>query len=190
LATLAILVAIRRLGLSLWAGETVAVVAIGVVITMAIAIAETHAGPGDAMVRYALHLQSSLIPIAQRIIADTGWLGTGGGTFDLLLPVYGASSSAVIGMPAPTTAAQIAIELGRPAVWAILCITIVVLFLLLRGALQRGRDSFYPAAGAGCIVTLTLEAFCDASLFNTSVLICAAAALGLGLAQRVSRTNQ
>jgi hypothetical protein len=62
--------------------------------------------------------------------------------------------------------------------------------MLLRGALQRGRDSFYPAAGAGCIIVLTLEAFCDASLFGTTVLICAAAALGLGIAQHLSRTIQ
>jgi hypothetical protein len=181
---------IRRLGFGLWAGDTIAAMAIGIAITIAIAIAELHAGSGDAMLRYASHSQSSLISITQRIIADTGWPGTGAGTFELLLPIYRDSSTVTVGMPAPTTAAQIAIELGRPALWAILIMTIVVLFLLLRGALQRGRDSFYPATGAGCIVVLTLEAFCDASLFSTTVVICAVAALGLGLAQRVSRTNQ
>ena len=93
-------------------------------------------------------------------------------------------------MPAPTTAAQIAIELGQPALGAILIVTIIVLFMLLRGALQRGRDLFYPAAGAGCIVVLTFEAFCDASFFSTTVVICAVVALGLGLAQRISRTIQ
>ena len=190
LATVAILMGIRRLGFGLWAGDTIAAMAIGIAITIAIAIAELHAGSGDAMLRYASHSQSSLISITQRIIADTGWPGTGAGTFELLLPIYRDSSTVTVGMPAPTTAAQIAIELGRPALWAILIMTIVVLFLLLRGALQRGRDSFYPAAGAGCIVVLTLEAFCDASLFSTTVVICAVAALGLGLAQRVSRTNQ
>ena len=190
LATLAILMGIRRLGLSLWAGNIIAAMAIGVVITIAIAIAETHAGSGDAMLRYASHSESSLISVTQRIIADTGWLGTGAGTFELLLPIYGNSSTETVGMPAPTTAAQIAIELGRPALWGILIMIIVVLFLLLRGTLQRGRDSYYPAAGAGCIVVLTLEAFCDGCLFSTAVLLCAVAALGLGLAQRVSRTNQ
>jgi hypothetical protein len=190
LATLAILMVVRRLGFGLWAGDTIAAMAIGVAITLTIAIAELHAGSGDALLRYASYSQSSLISITQRIIADTGWRGTGAGTFELLLPIYGDSSTVTVGMPAPTTAAQIAIELGRPALWAILIMTIVVLFLLLRGALQRGRDSFYPAAGAACIVVLTLEAFCDASLFSTAVLICTVAALGLGLAQRVSRTNQ
>jgi hypothetical protein len=190
LATLAILMVMRRLGFGLWAGSTFAAMAIGVAIIIAIAIAELHAGQGNAMFRYASHSPSSLISITQRIVADTGWRGTGAGTFELLLPIYWDSSAIPVGMRAPTTAARIAIEMGWPALWAILIMTIVVLFLLLRGALQRGRDSFYPAAGAGCIVVLALEAFCDASLFSTAVLICAVAALGLGLAQRVSRTNQ
>jgi hypothetical protein len=93
-------------------------------------------------------------------------------------------------MLAPTAAAQIAIELGWPALWVILIMTILVLSLLLRGALQRGRDSFYAAAGAGIIVALALEAFCDAGLFNSAVLVCTATALGLGLAQRASRMTQ
>ena len=65
---------------------------------------------------------------------------------------------------------------------------VVMLFLLLRGALQRGRDSYYPAAGAGCVIILMLEAFCDDSLFGTTVVICTMVALGLGFAQSVSRT--
>jgi hypothetical protein len=185
-AMLAILMVIRRLGLNLWAGVAIAAMVIG----SAIAIAGTHTGSGALTLRYASHSQSSLISMAQRIIEDTGWFGTGAGTFASLLPIYRAADSVTAGMSAPTTAAQIAIELGWPAFWAILTMTIVFLFLLLQGTLQRGRDSFYPAAGASCIIVLTLEAFCDASLFRTTVVICAAAVLGLGLAQSVSRTNQ
>ena len=190
LTTLAILMVIRRLGFGPLAGDTVAAMAIGLVIAIAITIAETHAGTGNAMLRYASTSPSSLISMTQRLIADTGWPGTGGATFELLLPIYGNSSTGTVGMVAPSTAAQIAIELGWPALWAILIMTFVVLFLLLRGALQRGRDLFYPAAGAGCIVVLTLEAFCDASLFSTAVLVYTTATLGLALAQRISRTAQ
>ena len=118
---------IRRLGFGLWAADIIAAMAIGVVIIIAIAVAETHAGSGNAMLRYASHSQSSLISMTQRIIADTGWPGTGAGTFAMLLPIYGDSSTSTVGMPAPTTAAQIAIELGRPALWAILIMTMVVL---------------------------------------------------------------
>src|SRR5262249_23078880 len=176
------------LGFGVWTGDTIAAMAIAIAVVVAIAIAESHVGSGDAMLRYASHSQSSLISITQRMIADTPWPGAGAGTFGLVLPIYGVSSTDIIGMQAPTTTALIAIELGRPALWAILMMTIVMLFLLLRGALQRGRDSYYPAAGAACVIVLILEAFCDASLFSTAVVICAMAALGLGFAQSVSRT--
>jgi hypothetical protein len=190
LAALAVLVVTRRLGFGPWAGDTIAATAIGIVIVIAIVVAQKHTGTGDAVLRYASHSQSGLISTTERIIGDTGWAGSGAGTFNLLLPIYGDSSGGPAGMPAPTTAAQIAIELGQPALRAILIVTIIVLFMLLRGVLQRGRDSFYPAVGAGCIVVLTFEAFCDASLFSTTVQICAVVVLGLGLAQRAGRTVQ
>ena len=190
LATLAIVIVIRRLGVGPLAGDTIAALAVAVAVMIVLALAGKHAGSGDATLRYALQTQSSLISMTARIIADTGWLGTGAGTFEYLLPIYRDSSSAPVGIPAPTSAAQIAIELGRPIFAAILITTIVIWFMLLRGALQRGRDSFYPAAGAGCMVVVTLEAFCDASLFSTTVLICTVSVLGLSLGQRVSRVMQ
>jgi hypothetical protein len=187
LATFIILMIVRRLGFGVWVGDTIAAVAMGVAIALTLIIAESHAGSGDAVLRYASHSQSSLSSIVQRIIADTGWSGTGAGTFELLLPIYRESSAITVPMPVPSTAAKITIELGRPAFWAILTMTTVALFLLLQGTLQRGRDSFYPAAGAGCLVILILEAFCDASFFSTTVLVCAMVALGLALSQSISR---
>jgi hypothetical protein len=189
-ATLVILMVIRRLGLGPLTGDTVATMAIGVVIATAVTLAETQAGTGSALLRYASTSQSSLISMTQRLIADTGWLGTGAATFELLLPIYGNSRSGGVGIGAPTTAVQIAIELGWPALWAIIIMTLIIVFLLIRGALQRGRDSFYPAAGAGCLIVLTLEAFCDATLFSTAVVVYTMAALGLGIAQRIGRATQ
>jgi len=185
-ATLFILMVVRRLGLGPWTGAAIGAAVIGV----AIFIAQRHAGLGDLTLRYASHAQPSLISMTQRIIEDTGWAGTGAGTFASLSPIYQVSDTALAGMQAPTTAAQIAIELGRPVLWLVLIMTIIILFLFFRGALQRGRDAFYPAAGAGCTVALTLESFCDASLLSSTVIICAVATLGLGLAQSISRTSQ
>jgi hypothetical protein len=51
-----------------------------------------------------------------------------------------------------------------------------------------GRDSFYPTDAAGCVVTLTIEAFIDASLLGTTVMILSTASLGLGLAQSAGRS--
>ena len=55
--------------------------------------------------------------------------------------------------------------------------------VMLRGALRRGRDSFYPALGAGCLVALLIRGFADASIFAQAVSIIAAATVGLALAQ-------
>jgi hypothetical protein len=187
LATFIVLMIVRRLGFGVLVGDTIAAAAIGAAIALAIVIAESHAGSGDAVLRYASHSQSSVTSIAQRIIGDTGWSGTGAGTFEFLVPIYRDSADATVGIPAPSTAAKITIELGRPALFVIVTMTIVALFLLLQGVLQRGRDSFYPAAGAGCLVILILEAFCDASFFSTTVLICAMVALGLAFSQSTSR---
>jgi hypothetical protein len=184
LATFIILMILRRLGFGVWTGNTIAAVTIGITVIIAIVASESHAASDDAVLRYAWHSPSSLIPMTQRIIGDTGWAGSGAGTFELLLPIYGGASG---GASAPSAAAKITIELGRPVLWAIFITAIVTLFLLLEGSLQRGRDSFYPAAGAGCVVILSLEAFCDASLFSTTLLICAMVALGLAFSQRVSR---
>jgi hypothetical protein len=55
--------------------------------------------------------------------------------------------------------------------------------VMLRGVLRRGRDSFYPALGAGCRVALLIRGFADASIFAQAVSIIAAATVGLALAQ-------
>ena len=145
LATLAILMVVRRLGFGLWAGDTIAAMAIGIAIIVAIAIAESHAGS---------RRRHASVCIALPIVADfdytahhRGYRLARYGSGDIRIAAANLSGFLVpitVGMQAPTTAAQIAIELGWPALWAILIMTIVVLFLLLRGALQRGRDSFYP----------------------------------------------
>ena len=80
--------------------------------------------------------------------------------------------------------------MGRPMLIAILIAVVVGIIALLRGALARGRDSFYPAAGAGCLVTLAIEGFSDAALFSTAVAMMGAAAVGLAFIQHKSRTSR
>jgi uncharacterized membrane protein YjjB (DUF3815 family) len=89
---------------------------------------------------------------------------------------------------APNVATKIAVEAGRPAVWAVLLIAIAAAAVLFRGALRRRRDSFYSAAGAGCAVTLVLLCFTDSGMLQTSTSMVASAALGLAFGQRLSRT--
>ena len=89
---------------------------------------------------------------------------------------------------APTAAAALSIELGRPMFWMIVVVIVGAGVILLRASLQRGRDSFYPAAGAGCLITLLLLAFMNAGILGTATAVIAAAVLGLALVQRKSRT--
>ena len=72
--------------------------------------------------------------------------------------------------------------------WAMILAVLIGIFALLRGALHRGRDSFYPAAGASSLVLLLFLSFCDNGVLGTPVAICAAAIVGLAFAQRESRT--
>jgi len=62
------------------------------------------------------------------------------------------------------------------------------IFFLLRTSLRRGRDSFYPAMGGSCLITLLLLSFNNAGLFGTASSLIAAAVIGLAIAQSKSRT--
>ena len=80
----------------------------------------------------------------------------------------------------------LAIELGWPMALFASATAIWLVVILYRGALTRGRDSFYPAAAAAGTVTMLAEAFCDSSLLNSCVAVIIGALVGLGLAQTIS----
>jgi hypothetical protein len=180
---------VRRLGLGAGTDNTIAWLAIVVLIVIAIVFADFHATASNAFLRYAVE-SSSLNSMTQRILSNAGWAGSGAGTFELLLPIYGEAGSVTRGFTAPTAAAKLTAELGAPAFWALLGMSLILLFLLVQGALERGRDWVYPALGAACIPMLAFEAFCDVSLFSTTVLLFSAIALGLGLSHRSSRVER
>jgi hypothetical protein len=142
-------------------------------------------------VSFVLHFakpdSSEAITTTQTMVADVGWLGNGAGTFQALLPVYRGASATIV--QAPTTAAKLVIEWGWPAMVIAVAAVLWLVVVLFRGALLRGRDSFYSAAAAACTVILLGQAFCDASLSQTAVGLLGEAAIGLGLAQSISRVG-
>jgi hypothetical protein len=184
LAIMVLVVVARRLGLGAWASAILA--AFAVVMALALAAARPI-GNEDFTLRYA-NATAPVISLAARVMSDTVWTGSGAGNYTALLPLYRNADDVSAGQTAPTSAAQIAIELGPPALWLILVMTIALTGSLLRGAVQRGRDSFYPAAAMSSAVVLTLQAFCNASVLSTAIALVAAVILGLGLAQSVSRS--
>jgi hypothetical protein len=187
-ATLMAVVLIRRLGLGPWGCTAVA----STLLLGAALIAATTSSlkASDVTLAFASKASPAMIAITQRMLADRMWSGTGGGTFSTLLPIHRDVDDLIQIPSPPTAAAALTIELGRPAFWPGVLVVLTAVALLLRGALERGRDSFYPAAGASCLLTLGLLVFVDAGLFGTSTSILAAAALGLAIAQRTSRSSQ
>jgi hypothetical protein len=67
---------------------------------------------------------------------------------------------------------------------------VVLIGLLTRAAMTRGRDSFYAAAGAAAVAALLILTFGNSGALGASVLIIVATVLGLAIAQSRSRTIQ
>lgn len=176
----------RRFGLAGWA---TAVFVATMVISAAMIILWRYnvGGTLPPVLQFATAASPDSILVARRIIADTSWLGTGAGTYAQLLPIYQELGSLMT--TPPSTAAALVIELGWPMTLFVFALAIGTIVALYRGALVRGRDSFYPAAAAACAVILSLQAFCDASLLRAGIAVLGDAIIGLGLAQSVSRSD-
>ena len=112
-----------------------------IVIAIAVLILQPGDVATDLTLAYASPPRASLISVTQRILAATGWVGTGAGTFDSILPIYRDIDELAVGSIAPTAAAAIAVEMGRPLLFVMLIGIIVLAFALLRGAIRRGRRS-------------------------------------------------
>ncbi|KAA0072962.1 hypothetical protein CIW50_22420 [Tardiphaga sp. P9-11] len=122
-----------------------------------------------------------------RMTDDARPLGVGAGTLAALAPIYGDWPEApAVGTSA---AATVTIEMGRPFLWLIVLIAATWAALLLRGALQRGRDFVYSAAGAGCIAALLISASSTGGGLSLASSVILSATLGLAVAQSKGETS-
>ena len=174
---------IRRVGLASWA---TAILLATIIIAAAMIILWRYdtVRSLSPFLQFATAASPDAISIAQRLLSDTGWLGTGAATYAPLLPIYQELGSSVT--KAPSTASAFAIELGWPMALFGIAATIGLVVVLYRGALVRGRDSFYPAAAAACTIVILGQAFCDTSLLHSCVAVVGDTLIGLGLAQSIS----
>ena len=184
LVTLISIVLVRRFSLGPWGGAGVAITAIVVAVSVVAIQAQIQAL--DPTLAFAP--AHPLLSITQRMLNEGTWSGSGAGTFGILVPIYSGIDDVVTNTAAPTTASAIAVELGRPALWAAAIIAILTIFVLSRGAVLRGRDSLYPAAGASCMVTAIILAFANNGMLGAETSIIFATAVGLAFAQSRSRT--
>jgi hypothetical protein len=175
--------AIRRVGLANW--DSLLLVATMIVAAAIIVFWRYNSTRAlSPFLQFVTASSPDAISVTQRMLSDAPWLGAGAGTFTALLPLYQDLGSAVT--QPPSTISALAIELGWPMAVFAVAIAIWLAVILYRGALNRGRDSFYPAAAAAGAVMVLGEAFCDASLLNSCIAVMIGGLIGLGLAQMIS----
>lgn len=179
-------VLIRRLGLGPWGSVAIALPTIAV--AGLLAANEPKLRTESFTLAFAAEAPASLTSMSQRILGDTPLRGTGAGTFAAIAPIYRDIEDQAAISTAPTAAAAIAIELGRPVLWLIVATMAYSIFVLLRASLRRGRDSFYPMVGASCLITVLFLSFMNAEVLGSAVATVTAATLGLAFAQSKSRT--
>jgi len=186
IATLAVAVETRRVGLGPWGYAAVASVAL----VFALAAVAFHRGatPTDLTVAFATRAPPPVIALTQRVLMETRWTGTGAGTFAAVLPIYRGADELASGPIAPTAAAKMAVEMGRPFFWAIVAAAFAIAITLWRRALRRGRDSLFSIAGASCLVTITLLGFGNVGVLSAPVLVTASVIVGIAIAQSKSRS--
>lgn len=71
--------------------------------------------------------------------------------------------------------------------WVAVLAASFAVFILLRGASRRGRNSFYAAGAGACLVTLMILAFVNVALSGLGIVLLFAAIFGLGLTQSKGR---
>jgi hypothetical protein len=179
------IIVVRRFRLGAWGVVPFVVV----VSSVALLVFSTHPVERGQSALLAFAASSSEAVVSQRMLKDAPLVGTGAGTFAALIPVYRAIDDPPGSSEAATAAATFAIELGRPLLWLFVLAIAASTLIFLRAALLRGRDSFYPAMGGGCLVTLGLLIFMNAGLLGNATGLIVAVMFGLSTAQSKSRTT-
>jgi hypothetical protein len=184
LATLILVQIIRRFSRSTWATALLLTTA-ALAAIMLVSWGYNSSRSTSPFLQYATNNPSDAVSTTQRMLSDSGLAGSGAGTYQALLPIYQGLAGPHGGPP--NTASVLAIELGWPITLFLCALGIALIVQLIRAALIRGRDSFFSAAAAACLVNIFAEAFCDASLLNVGIGAILAITVGLGLAQSVSQ---
>jgi hypothetical protein len=177
-------VVIRRFNLGRFGAVTIGITAV-IIGAALVKILATDSDPRFAFVKK----NAAAVEITQRILADSPLFGDGAGTFSALAPIYRSSGAGFKDVEAVSAAAQLSIEMGRASLWIAFMTAFIGVYVLLRGAAHRGRDSFYAAGAGACIVTLMLLAFVNTGLAGQALNLLSAIILGLGLAQSKSRVR-
>jgi hypothetical protein len=177
---------VRRLGFRPWPSAILAAVLIAMAAVATLPLARST--PFVDLLGFVRSDDQASLAVARRAMSDTSWTGSGVGTFTRVARIYqdyGVGSA----VAAPSTAVLVAIEWGRVAMPIFAGFTLQLFLFALRGAVGRGRDSFFASATAAIVVVALCDSFTDASMLNPTAEIMLAAVIGLGLAQSTGRTS-
>lgn len=176
----------RRVGSHPW--PTAIVAGIFIAIICAAALAMLRAGSSFGLADLARLSAPESLSVAQRATSDSPPVGSGVGTFEQVASIYrDYGSNGNIGPP--STAISIVIEWGPLALPILALFTLQIFFFVLRGAVGRGRDSFFASAAAAAIIVALGESFLDSSLLTPASQIMLAVMIGLGISQSSGRTG-
>lgn len=186
LVLILLILIIRRLDFSPWAAGALLVAAlIGATIVLTF-LFEKSSGP--ILLRLVTDMGAETRAALERMLADTRWFGAGAGSFSAVGRIYQSDTAAALSSPSAATA--IFADMGWIGLSAAVVVTVIALMRLFVGALQRGRDSFFPAAAAGCLLFALIQGFAGPGLLRPAAILCLAVIVGLGLSQSVSQSSR
>ncbi|KYG98089.1 hypothetical protein SE91_05715 [Bradyrhizobium sp. DOA1] len=180
-----LILVIRRLDLSPLAATALSVAAlIGAAIVLTF-LFEKNSGP--VLLRLVPEMGTETKAALERMLADTRWFGAGAGTFAAVGRIYQNDAGALL--TAPSAATAVFAGLGWIGFAAMMAVSLIALVRLFFGALQRGRDSFFPAAAAACVLFALVQSFAGPGLLRPAAILCLSVIVGLGLSQSVSQSG-
>lgn len=181
-----LILVIRRLDLSpLAAGALSLAALIGATIVLTF-LFEKSSGP--ILMRLVPDAGGETKAALERMLADTRWFGAGAGTFSAVARIYQSEAGATL--TAPSAAMAIFADMGWIGLVAMMAVSLMALVRLFFGALQRGRDSFFPAAAAACVLFALVQSFSGPGLLWPAAILCLSVIVGLGLSQSVSQSSR
>lgn len=126
-----------------------------------------------------------LLRLSLEAVGDSPWLGHGGGSFADVIRMYidGGLPGVVTWGHAHNSFVEFALELGVPALLALLVLHGWIVGRCLLGLARRRRDRIYPAAGVAATTLVGVHALVDFSAQLPGVAIPFAAILGVAYAQ-------
>jgi hypothetical protein len=180
-----LVVSIRRLNLRRWTAATVC--ASVLVACLGVVALRFAANPSvSPLFRFVKFDSADASAAALRMMSGSNWFGAGVGNYQALAAIYRDATGAP-GQTAINTVLSVILEWGYIGLLLVVVLLLQLIAMMFRGALSRGRDSFYAASADGCLVTAFCQALCDASFTDLAVQMMTAIIVGLGLSQSIGR---